>query len=191
MKRWMSLPLFLSKNSLWMVRIAASVSADEMITEMFFSDEPCAVALTGMLLRPRAASIRPVEPLWFNTSSPTRQTIEKPFSTLRGLSLPREISYAKHLSAASRAFSASFSETAIHIVCTDDAWVMRMMLMSFWLRVSNRRLEKPGMPTIPLPSSERRAILSELEIPITASLLRGGFFSMRVPYAAGSNVFLT
>ena len=43
------------------------------------------------------------------------------YTTFRGLSFPSEISYAKHLSAASRAFSASFSDTAIHIVCTDDA----------------------------------------------------------------------
>ena len=68
---------------------------------------------------------------------------------------------------------------------------MRMMLMSFWLRVSNRRLEKPGMPTMPLPSSERRAMLSELEIPMTESLLRGGCFSMSVPNASGSKVFFT
>ena len=191
MKRWMSFPLLLSKNSLWMVRMAASVSDDDMMTEMFLSDDPCAVALTGMLLRPSAASMRPVDPLWLRTSSPTRHTMEKPFSTLRGLSFPSEISYAKHLSAASRAFSASFSDTAMHIVCTDDACVMRIMFMSFWLSVSNRRLENPGIPTMPLPSSERRAMLSELDMPITESLLRGGFFSMRVPYASGSNVFFT
>ena len=144
-----------------------------------------------MLLRPRAASILPVAPLWLSTSSPTRHTIEYPFSTFSGLSFPSEISYAKHLSAASRAFSASFSETAMHIVWTDDAWVMRIMLMSFWLSVSKRRLEKPGMPTIPLPSSERRAMLSEFDIPITESLLRGGFFSISVPDASGSKVFFT
>ena len=166
-----------------MVRIADSVSEDDTITEMFLSEEPCAVARTEMLLRPRAASMRPVAPVWLRTSSPTRHTIENPFSTFSGLSLPREISYAKHLSAASRAFSASFSETAMHIVCTEEACVIRMMLMSFWLNVSKRRLEKPGIPTIPLPSRESRAMLSELEIPISLSLLRGGFFSIRVPYA--------
>ena len=116
MKRLMSLPLLWSKNSLWIVRMAPSASDEEMITDTFLSDEPCAVARTGMLLRPRAASMRPVTPVWLSTSSPTMQTIEKPFSTLSGLSLPREISYAKHLSAASFAFSASFSDTAIHIV---------------------------------------------------------------------------
>ena len=163
--------------------MAASASDDDMITEMLRSDEPWAVALTGMLLRPRAASIFPVAPLWLSTSSPTRHTIEYPFSTFRGLSLPREISYAKHLSAASRAFSASFSATAIHIVCTEDAWVMRMMFMSFWLNVSNRRLENPGMPTMPLPSRDSSAMLSELEIPMTESLLRGGCFSISVPDA--------
>ena len=181
MKRLMSFPLLRSKNSLWMVRMAPSASFEEMITDTFLSDDPCAVALTGMLLRPRAASIRPVAPVWLSTSSPTRHTIENPFSTFSGLSFPRDISYAKHLSAASRAFSASFSDTAMHMVCTDEAWVMRMMLMSFWLSVSNRRLEKPGIPTIPLPSSERRAMLSEFDIPIRLPLLLGGFFSMRVP----------
>ena len=121
MKRLMSFPLLLSKNSLWMVRMAPSASDEEMMTETFLSDDPCAVARTGMLLRPRAASILPVAPVWLSTSSPTRHTIENPFSTLSGLSFPREISYAKHLSAASFAFSASFSDTAMHIVCTDDA----------------------------------------------------------------------
>ena len=190
MKRLMSFPLLRSKNSLWMVRMAASASSEDMITDMFLSEDPCAVALTGILLRPSAASIRPVAPVWLSTSSPTRHTMEKPFSTLRGLSLPREISYAKQRSAASRAFSASFSETAMHIVCTEEAWVIRIMLISFWLSVSKRRLEKPGIPTIPLPSRERRAILSELEMPMSLSLLRGGFFSISVPDASGSKVFL-
>ena len=131
MNRLMSLPDVLSKNSLWIWRIASFASFDEMMMDTFLSDEPWAVARTGMLWRPRAASIRPVVPLWLRTSSPTRHTIEKPFSTFNGLSLPREISYAKHLSAASLAFSASFSETAIHIVCTEDAWVIRMMFTSF------------------------------------------------------------
>ena len=40
MKRWMSLPLLRSKNSLWMVRMAPSVSDEEMITEMFLSEDP-------------------------------------------------------------------------------------------------------------------------------------------------------
>ena len=40
MKRLMSFPLLLSKNSLWMVLIAPSASSDEMITEMFLSDDP-------------------------------------------------------------------------------------------------------------------------------------------------------
>ena len=92
MKRWMSFPLLRSKNSLWMVRMAASASDEAMIAEMFLSEEPWAVALTGMLLRPSAASMRPVAPVWLSTSSPTRHTMEYPFSTFSGLSFPRDIS---------------------------------------------------------------------------------------------------
>ena len=43
----------------WMAGLASS---EARITEMFLSEEPCATALTPMLLRPRAASILPVVP---------------------------------------------------------------------------------------------------------------------------------
>ena len=49
MKRLMSFPDFLSKNSLWMWRIASLASLDEMMIETFLSDDPWAVARTGML----------------------------------------------------------------------------------------------------------------------------------------------
>ena len=57
------MPEVLSKNSLWMWRMASLVSFDDMMMDTFLSDEPCAVARTGMLWRPRAASMRPVVPL--------------------------------------------------------------------------------------------------------------------------------
>ncbi len=79
----------------------------------------------------------------------------------------------------------------MHIVCTEEAWVISIILIPLRLSVSNRRLEKPGIPTIPLPSSEMRAMLSEFEIPMSLFLLLGGFFSMRVPWTSGSNVFFT
>ena len=52
-------------------------------------------------------------------------------------------------------------------------------------------LEKPGTPTIQLPSNDISAILSELDIPITFPSPRGGFFSMRVPASCGEKVFFT
>ena len=158
---------------------------------MLRSDDPCAVALMDTLWRPRAASMRPVVPHWFRMSSPTRHTIEKPFSTFSGFSFPSEISYANLASAAAFALSASFSDTAMHMVWTEEAWVIRMMLIPLRLNVSKSRLENPGMPTMPLPSRESRAILSEFEMPIRLRWQRGGFFSMSVPGASGSKVFLT
>ena len=68
---------------------------------------------------------------------------------------------------------------------------MRMMLMPARVSASNSRDEKPGMPTIPLPSSEIRAILSELAMPSRPSSCRGGFFSTSVPGLAGSKVSFT
>ena len=72
--------------------MASSALSEATMTEMLRSDEPCAVARTGMPRAPSAASIRPVAPLCPRMSSPTRQTIEKPVSTLSGWSLPSEIS---------------------------------------------------------------------------------------------------
>lgn len=80
---------------------------------------------------------------------------------------------------------------AMHIVCTEDAWVMSIMFIPLLLRASKRRLEKPGIPTIPLPSRDMRAMSSELDIPISLFLLLGGFFSISVPGESGSNVFFT
>ena len=101
--------------------------------------------------------------------------MEKPVSILSGRNLPREISYAKQLSAASLARWASFAEIAMHIVWTEEAWVMRIMFMPSRERASNSLEENPGMPTIPLPSREIRAMLSELDIPVTSSLFWGGY----------------
>ena len=72
--------------------------------------------------------------------------------------------------------------------CRRFTEILLQLVMSFWLKVSNRRLENPGMPTMPLPSRESNAMSSEFEIPISLSLLLGGFFSIRVPKASGMNV---
>ena len=101
--------------------MADLTSDEETMTEIFLSDEPWATARTAMLRLPRAASIRPVVCLLASMSLPTRQTMEYPVSTLSGFSFPSEISYAKHLSAASFALSASLADTATHIVLTEDA----------------------------------------------------------------------
>ena len=76
MNKWITLLLHLSKNSRWMARMATSARTEGTMTEMFRSEEPCAVARTGMLCVPRAASIRPVAPLWPRMSSPIRHTME-------------------------------------------------------------------------------------------------------------------
>ncbi len=105
--------------------------------------------------------------------------------------MPRLISYSKHLSAATRAFCASSTDTARHIVCTEDAWVMRMILIFSRLRASKSLLLNPGTPTMPLPSSESRAMSSLLEMPMMSSRTRGACLSMRVPGNSGLNVLLT
>ena len=80
---------------------------------------------------------------------------------------------------------------AMHIEWTDDACVMRMMLIPFRLSASNRREEKPGTPTMPLPSREMRAMWSEWAMPIIPSRTRGGFRSTSVPGSSGWKVSLT
>ena len=191
MKRLTLCRAALSKNSRWTARMASSTRSEGTMTEMFRSEEPCAVARTGMLRRPRAASIRPVAPLWPSTSLPIRQMMENPVSTLSGRSRPWEISQAKHSSAACLARGASAAEMAMHMVWTEEAWVIRMMLIPARERASNSREENPGMPTMPLPSSEIRAMLSELEMPRTSSVPCGGYFSTRVLPPSGSKVSRT
>ena len=80
---------------------------------------------------------------------------------------------------------------AMHIECTDEAWVMRMMLMPARERASNRRELKPGTPTMPLPSSEMSAMPSEWAMPTTPPWVRGGFFSTSVPGSSGWKVSFT
>ncbi|MBQ2221832.1 MAG: hypothetical protein II421_00280, partial [Bacteroidales bacterium] len=66
-----------SKNSWWMARMASWARSLGTITEILRSEEPWAVARTGMLWCPRAASIWPVAPLCPRMSSPMTQTMEK------------------------------------------------------------------------------------------------------------------
>ena len=74
---------------------------------------------------------------------------------------------------------------ATQIECSDELWVIRMTLICARESASNRRLEKPGMPTIPLPSRLRTQILSMLVMPRMISLSGADSASISVPWSCG------
>ena len=78
---------------------------------------------------------------------------------------------------------------ATQIECSDELWVIRMTLICARESASNRRLEKPGIPTIPLPSRLRTQMLSMLVMPRMISSSGADSASISVPWSRGANVF--
>ena len=65
--------------------------------------------------------------------------------------------------------------------CSEELWVMRITLIRSRARAANSRFEKPGMPTMPLPSRLSSVRLPMLEMPCTTAGVRGGLTSTSVP----------
>jgi hypothetical protein len=72
-------------------------------------------------------------------------------SMTNGSILNNEISFSNSLSITAFAANASESETPIQIECSEDACVIMMTFILECYKVSNNRLENPGIPTIPFP----------------------------------------
>ncbi|CAI8233508.1 MAG: Uncharacterised protein [Flavobacteriaceae bacterium] len=82
------------------------------------------------------------------------------FSTWAGSTFLIDISKANFSSIAFFAAMASSSLTPIQIECSDDACVIMITLIFAADRASNKRLEKPVIPIMPLPSKLIKATLS-------------------------------
>ena len=100
-----------------------------MTAVMFFSEAPCAMALTLTLLFPNARNIRPLIPWWFFMFSPTRAMMDNAFSTRMGLIFFVSMSSAKASSMVSCAKSAAAASMPKQIECSEDACVIMTTFM--------------------------------------------------------------
>ncbi len=159
--------------------------------EIFLSEEPCAMARIFTPFLPSAPNILPLIPVWFFILSPTIAMIDKFFSNNSGCRRPIFISYSNALSTASFACTENASSIPTQIECSDEACVIKITLIDAFANASKRRLEKPGMPTIPLPSRLINTSLPILEMPLIGASFSGTSFFITVPKSCGAKVFFT
>ena len=88
------------------------------------------------------------------------------------------------------ALSLSAAFTPTQIECSDELCVMRITFTDSFASDSNNLLEKPGIPTMPLPSKLSKLTLLILEIPRIKLSVTADSFSINVPYSSGAKVFL-
>ena len=149
-----------SKNSSCRVFNAFFTSSLTITAEILRSDAPCAMALILTLFFPKVLNILPLNPWWLFMLSPTRAIIAKSRSAITGFILPKEISYSKASFTICTALSESLSAIPTHIECSDDACVINTTLILDCDNTSKKRLDIPGIPTIPDPSKESNAMFS-------------------------------
>ena len=134
---------------------------------MFRSEEPCAIATILMLLAPRLLKSLPLTPVWLFICSPTRATILKSETTVTGCILRVSISSANSRSITAFARCASLVATATHKEYSEEAWVIRMILILSLPMASKKRLANPKRPIIPAPSTVIKEIDSKCVMPLT------------------------
>ena len=169
--------------------MAFFTSAVLITVDMFLSEEPCAMARIFIPFLPNAANILPLIPVWFFMLSPTIAMMDKFLSNTSGCTCPIFISYSKALSTAVFALSENASSMPTQMECSDDACVIRMTLIAALANASNNLFEKPGIPTIPLPSKLMSTKLLILEIPLIGESFSATSFLITVPTSCGAKVF--
>ena len=169
--------------------MAFLTSAVPITAEIFLSDEPCAIARTLTPFLPKAANIFPLMPEWFFMLSPTIATMDNCFSTIIGSTLPVSISYSKALSTTSLANALACSSTPTQIECSEEPCVISITLTDAFANASNNLFEKPGIPTMPLPSRLNNTILFMLEMPCMLVPVAVASFFITVPASSGAKVF--
>ena len=180
-----------SKNASCKILMAFFTSSVLITAEIFLSDEPCAMARIFTPFRPSAPNILPLTPVWFFILSPTMAMMDKCFSSTNGCNCPIFISYSKALSTASFAFIEKASSIPTQIECSDDACVINITLIDAFASASKSLLEKPGIPTMPLPSKLTNTKLLMLDMPLIAVVLSDTSFLITVPASCGAKVFFT
>ena len=178
-----------SKWFSWSTFNALETCFSSITAEIFLSEDPWAMALMLTPLLPNALNIFPETftcPLIF---SPTKAIIDKFVSTLGLLTLPIWISKVNSSFTASIAVSISSGTIAKVIECSEEAWVIKIILTSALESAPNKRAEIPGIPIIPEPDKLRSAILSIELIPLIGipSWLPT---EINVPSSSGAKVFL-
>ncbi|OPZ66194.1 MAG: hypothetical protein BWY83_02951 [bacterium ADurb.Bin478] len=83
------------------------------------------------------------------------------------------------------AFSATCGSTARQMECSDEAWVISMMLIWCFASTANSRPAMPETPTMPLPSMRSSAMSLMEEMPLTRNRPGAGSALIRVPAKAG------
>ncbi len=91
----------------------------------------------------------------------------KSFSAMTALIFPCDISNSK--ASLTKATAAEVSSAAIptQIECSEEAWVISTTLIFALERTSKNLLDIPGIPTIPEPSNEIKAMFSTWLMPCT------------------------
>ena len=169
--------------------MALRTSPVAITAEIFFSEEPCAMALTLIPFLPSTPNILPLTPGWLFICSPTKAKIETSFSIIKGSTFCVLISCSNSASTAILAICASCIFTPTQIECSEELCVINIILICFLASASNNLLEKPGIPTIPVPSKLNKQISFILEMPLIKFLSAGDSFLIIVPAWLGSKVF--
>mmetsp|Transcript_40077 Transcript_40077/g.62708 ORF Transcript_40077/g.62708 Transcript_40077/m.62708 type:complete len:227 (-) Transcript_40077:4-684(-) len=177
------------RNSACAARSALADCRASTTAEMLRSDEPWDTAMTLILAWPRAPKKRPETPGVRDMASPTMATMLHGCSTSTLEMYPCLISRWKVSSTWSLASFASAAEQTKQMLCSEEAWAMRLTLMERSCRAANSLDATPGTPTMPVPSTLMVATLSTVLKPQTVrfSAAKGEGGPMRVPRAPGLN----
>ncbi len=173
-----------------MTLIAFCSSCLAMTMEMFNSLEPWAMALTLMPFWPRAWKTLPEVPGTRRMFSPTTAMIERSFSTITGSISLFSISFLNSSSIDFLAVAAAWGSMAKQMECSEEAWLMRMILIFSFARALKRRWETPVTPIMPLPWSWSKAMSLIEEMPLIAELRKLPSLLMTEPAKSGCMVFL-
>ena len=148
-------------------------SLTAITAEIFLSLLPCAMARMFTPFLPSAANILPAIPVWLFILSPTTAITAKSFSTISGSTFWFQFHNSKALSTACFVVAAFAASTATQIECSLLLCVIRITLAS----ASNKRLLKPGMPTMPLPSfqTQQTNFINTADATYRAAILAASF----------------
>ncbi|MNI15147.1 hypothetical protein D3C81_936840 [compost metagenome] len=158
-----------AKNASCTALSAFAKSSLPIITDILYSDEPCAIARTLIPLRPSAANNRPDIPGVFFIFSPTMAKTER-FSSIAGtISLFAWISSSNSTSIKCIARLASDGLTANVMLCSEEDWVISTTLICSLANSVKSRPLKPDLPIIPDPLRLMTEISEIEEIPLIGS----------------------
>mmetsp|Transcript_17290 Transcript_17290/g.51885 ORF Transcript_17290/g.51885 Transcript_17290/m.51885 type:complete len:346 (-) Transcript_17290:1232-2269(-) len=144
----------------WAARRARPSSSRSTTAEMLRSEEPCAMAMTFTLARPRALKKLPATPPRFFMPSPMTARMLTLSRLVTRISESRLSSTPKACSTPARALSAWLSSTATVIECSEEPCDVRMTFTPALPRASIILRATPGVPRKDAPASVTSATFS-------------------------------